>query len=69
MTKISDFQNSKKAKKICRELVDVIALVHDYRNKLSKYDEYIPVKEIVTSMLANELIMEIHLNKLKKLIK
>lgn len=69
MISLNEYKKSKNANKICKELIEVIALVNETRKKLKKHDKYVPVKDIIMCLGMNQTIMEIHLNKLKRLIK
>lgn len=71
MSKVGDLTNykrSKKAKEICKELLEVIAVVNDCQKKLEPYSKYLPVREIIATNMANQIIMQIHFNKLKRLV-
>lgn len=69
MTKITSLQNvkdSRKLKLVAEDLENIIKIYNLSVQALSLYKKYIPCNETIAMLKSNKMLLEIHLNKIKK---
>lgn len=72
MSEVVDFKKKKDLKKIAvmvEELEAAILLMDTSIRGLNLFMKYIPVMEATSSLLNNKTLLEIHLNKYKRMLK
>lgn len=68
MTNITEYKTRKKVKLVHKELLEVVKILNEAAEKLKKYSKYIPVVEVVQNLANNKTVIEIHVNKFKRII-
>lgn len=64
-TMIFNLHEYKKAKTIVADLEKVLQIISRCKNDLKKYGKYNPIREIYSSLLQNQVILEQHLVRYK----
>jgi len=68
MMMIFDLKNYKKAKIIVRDLEKILDVFNANKKALIGYFKYVPVKDVYKCIINNQSILEIHLEKYKRII-
>ena len=68
ITKLQDVKDSKKLKIILEDLENIVKIYTLSIQGLLLYKKYIPCQETLAMLKSNKMLLEIHLNKTKKII-
>lgn len=68
MINISDYKNLKKVKIISQDLQEINKRLTICIESLKDYKKYIPVMESISTLHNSRTILEIHINKYKRLL-
>lgn len=68
ITNLTDFKNLKKIKKVYNDLLEVQKELTNSIERLKKHIKYIPVNESLSVLHNSRTIVEIHINKFKRVL-
>lgn len=68
MIKIDEYKQYKRAKILVSDLEKIIRIINLSISALHHFSKYAPVNQIISTLQTNKTILEIHLNKYKKIV-
>lgn len=68
MTNIIDYKNKKKVKVLETELIDAVQKLSASIELLKNHSKYIPIMESLSILHNSRTLLEIHLNKCKRIL-
>lgn len=66
---ISDLKLYKQSKTIVKDIESINKVLILATSLLTKYKQYIPVKDVLATMIANKMLLDIKLRKYKNIVK
>lgn len=64
-----DFKNLRKVKRAYKELKAARKVIIDSLTNLDKYERFYPIKDCLSALNDNKVLIEIHINKFERALK